>query len=60
MKSYKWDPYQIYSNNDSHVRGRKCSMVTIHDGDAAAGAAGGGAPCGYQRPLTHANHKPEF
>jgi len=37
-------------------------MVTIHDGDAAAAAAaaaGDGVLCGYQQPLTRANHKPE-
>lgn len=56
MNNYKWDPYEIYSNNDSHVRGRKLSMVTNHDGDDAAGD---GVLCGYQRPLTRANHKPE-
>lgn len=42
--------------------GRKFSMVTIHDGDAAAAAAaaaGDGVLCGYQQPLTRANHKPE-
>jgi len=31
-------------------------MVTNHDGDDAAGD---GVLCGYQRPLTRANHKPE-